>query len=54
MKSDIAASILAKSNYSNLSLTELAELYDTTLNAALEEHAPIVKTILKIKSVTRW
>eukprot|EP00795_Rhopilema_esculentum_P012582 gene12582-3282_t len=52
-KRDIAASSLAKSNFSNLSLTELAELYDTTLSAILEERAPILKTFLKISQYPR-
>ena len=54
LKRDITASNLATSNYNNLSLTELAELYDSTLSAILDEHAPIVKTVLRIKSVSPW
>ena len=54
LKRDIAASNLAKSNYNNLSLTELAELYDSSLSAILDEHAPIVKSTLRIKSVSPW
>ena len=54
LKRDITASNLATSNYYNLSLTELAELYDSALSAILDEHAPIVKTVLRIKSVSPW
>ncbi len=54
LKHDIAASNLETSYYNNLSLTKLAELYDSTMSAILDEHAPVVKTVLRKKSVSPW
>ena len=52
LKADITASDLSQMD--NMSATEMAELYDRTLSALLDVHAPLISKTIKIKQNSPW